>query len=286
MSTHAIVPGTSTTHIWDAVSRPPSTALKQIKGGRLTGMTDVNPQWRYRAMTETFGPCGDGWKYEIARVWQEQGTEGQMLAFAEVHLWWRNSPGPWNGPIPGIGGSMLIAKERDGLRTNDEGYKMAVTDALSVAMKMLGVAADIYAGLWDGSKYKEEAVAPTIQTPRRLSDRRSDGKVADLSGEFRGGGVADCHVDIPNAEVDDTLALLERSVVEVNAKAEAQVTNSFITEAQRKRLFGIFKQSGHTKEQVSAWLASGGIESSKQITQNEYEAICERLADPTPLGAS
>lgn len=259
MSTHTIAPGTSTTHIWDAVSRPPSTALKQIKGGRLTGMTDVNPQWRYRAMTEVFGPCGQGWKYEIVRTWTEPGTEGQVLAFCEVHLWWRENHGAeWDGPIPGIGGSMLITKERDGLRTNDEGFKMATTDALSVAMKMLGVAADIYAGLWDGSKYKEEAVAPTVQMPRRLSEAKKP-------------------------EHDDTPALLERSVAEVNAKAEAQVTNSFITEAQRKRLFGIFKQSGHTKEQVSAWLASGGIESSKQITQNEYEAICERLADPRPL---
>lgn len=261
MSTHTIAPGTSTTHIWDAVSRPPATALKQIKGGRLTGMTDVNPQWRYRAMTEVFGPCGQGWKYEIVRTWTEPGTEGQVLAFCEVHLWWRENHGAeWDGPIPGIGGSMLITKERDGLRTNDEGFKMATTDALSVAMKMLGVAADIYAGLWDGSKYKEEAVAPTVQMPRRLSEAKKP-------------------------EHDDTLALLERSVAEVNAKAEAQVTNSFITEAQRKRLFGIFKQSGHTKEQVSAWLASGGIESSKQITQNEYEAICDRLADPTPLSA-
>jgi len=260
MSTHTIAPGTSTTHIWDAVSRPPATALKQIKGGRLTGMTDVNPQWRYRAMTEVFGPCGQGWKYEIARTWTDAGTEGQILAFAEIHLWW-NDGEQWQGPIPGIGGSMLVAKERDGLRTNDEAFKMATTDALSVAMKMLGVAADIYAGLWDGTKYKEEAVAsPTVQMPRRLSEAKKP-------------------------EHDDTLALLERSVVEVNAKAEAQVTNSFITEAQRKRLFGIFKQSGHTKEQVSAWLASGGIESSKQITQNEYEAICDRLADPTPLEA-
>ena len=265
MSTHTIAPGTSTTHIWDAVSRPPATALKQIKGGRLTGMTDVNPQWRYRAMTETFGPCGYGWRFDIVRTWTEPGTEGQVLAFSEVHLWWRRTdygntePDDWQGPIPGIGGSMLVTKERDGLRTNDEGFKMATTDALSVAMKMLGVAADIYAGLWDGSKYKEEAVAPTVQMPRRLSEAKKP-------------------------EHDDTLALLERSVVEVNAKAEAQVTNSFITEAQRKRLFGIFKQSGHTKEQVSAWLASGGIESSKQITQNEYEAICDRLADPTLLG--
>jgi uncharacterized protein YajQ (UPF0234 family) len=33
---------------------------------------------------------------------------------------------------------------------------MAVTDAISVAMKMLGVAADIYAGKFDGSKYLRE----------------------------------------------------------------------------------------------------------------------------------
>ena len=34
---------------------------------------------------------------------------------------------------------------------------MAITHALSTAMKMLGMAADIYAGMWDGSKYKQEA---------------------------------------------------------------------------------------------------------------------------------
>ena len=49
---------------------------------------------------------------------------------------------------------MLIAKEKAGLYTSDEAYKMAVTDALSVALKALGVAADIYLGNFDGSKYK------------------------------------------------------------------------------------------------------------------------------------
>ena len=32
---------------------------------------------------------------------------------------------------------------------------MAVTDALSTALKMLGVAADIYSGRWDGSKFRD-----------------------------------------------------------------------------------------------------------------------------------
>lgn len=247
----------ASTTIWDAVKRPPESALKQIKGGRLTGMTDVNPQWRYRAMTEVFGPCGQGWKYEIARTWTDAGTEGQILAFAEIHLWW-NDGEQWQGPIPGIGGSMLVAKERDGLRTNDEAFKMATTDALSVAMKMLGVAADIYAGRWDGTKYKEEDVAtPTIKMPTRLSEAKKPAE----------------------PELIDTLMA---SIDEINAKADvAQVTNAYITEAQRKRLFGIFKGSGHTPEQVKAWLGK----SSKEITQHEYDAICERLSDPTPLEA-
>ena len=33
---------------------------------------------------------------------------------------------------------------------------MAVTDAFSTSLKMIGVAADIYAGRWDGSKYNEQ----------------------------------------------------------------------------------------------------------------------------------
>ena len=53
-----------------------------------------------------------------------------------------------------------MAKESKGLYSSDEGYKMAVTDALSVAMKSLGVAADIYAGKWDGSKYADAKEAP------------------------------------------------------------------------------------------------------------------------------
>jgi len=151
---------------YNALRKPPPSALKTIGGGRLKGMTDINPQWRYEAMTEQFGPCGLGWKYEIEKLWLEPGTDGQMVAFAQVHLHIKLD-GEWGEAIPGIGGSMLIAKESGGLRTNDEAFKMAVTDALSAAMKMVGVAADIYAGLWDGSKYKDPAVPSTPEKQRR-----------------------------------------------------------------------------------------------------------------------
>lgn len=149
---------------WNALARPPVTALKEIKGGRLSGMTDVNPQWRYQAMTERFGMCGVGWKYEIDKLWTESGADGEVLGFAQVSVR-VNVVGTWSDPIVGIGGNHLIAKEKAGLRNNDECWKMAVTDALSVALKMIGVAADIYAGRWDGSKFKDEPQAAQAAKP-------------------------------------------------------------------------------------------------------------------------
>jgi len=147
--------------IWNALKQPPASALKKIGGGRLKGMTDINPQWRYKAMTEQFGVCGIGWTYEIDSTWFEHGSDGQVCAFAKITLYtWIKERDAWSRGIAGIGGSMMIAKEKSGLYTSDECYKMAVTDALSVAMKMLGVASDIYEGLWDGSKYRDAPEAP------------------------------------------------------------------------------------------------------------------------------
>ena len=149
----------SNMEIWDRLKQPPKAALKAIVAGRLKGKTDINPQWRLQAMTEQFGPCGKGWSYRIEALWTEPGIDGQVFAFAQVSVRVGDSE-----PIPGIGGSMLIAKESGGLHHNDEAFKMATTDALSVALKALGVAADIYLGLWDGSKYKDAPALPKPDT--------------------------------------------------------------------------------------------------------------------------
>ncbi len=142
--------------VYKSLSQPPATALRQITAGNLKGKTDINPQWRYEIMTKTFGLVGIGWKYEIQKVWTEQGAKGEVLAFAQVAVFIRNpDTKDWSDPIVGIGGSKLVNAFSAGLQSNDEGYKMAVTDAFSTSLKMLGVAADIYAGKWDGIKYKE-----------------------------------------------------------------------------------------------------------------------------------
>ncbi len=139
--------------IWKDLTTPPEWAKKPIKAGRLKGKTDINPMWRYEAMTFQFGPCGEGWKYTIDSLWKEEVSDGCVLAFAQVTLYIKNGE-EWGEGIPGIGGNQMVALEKAGPHPNDECYKMAVTDALSVACKMIGVGADVYKGLSD-SKYED-----------------------------------------------------------------------------------------------------------------------------------
>jgi hypothetical protein len=150
--------------IYDKLKQAPAWALRPIQAGRLKGKTDINPQWRYEALTEVFGTCGKGWKYEVLDFQTVPSTNGEIAAFASINLYVKIDDA-WSDPIPGVGGSMFVEQEKNGLHTNDECYKMAVTDALSVATKMLGMAADVYKGLWDGTKYKQlpaEKKTPTL----------------------------------------------------------------------------------------------------------------------------
>lgn len=154
--------------VFNKVRRVPQTALKQIGAGRLKGMSDINPVWRILAMTNTFGICGVGWKYEIEKQWSETfGNE--IKGFCNINLYVKVD-GVWSDAIPGTGGASFVTMERNGAYVSDEVYKMALTDALSVAMKSLGVAADVYfaKGVDLGTKYAidEQAAYGQLVTPQ------------------------------------------------------------------------------------------------------------------------
>lgn len=157
--------------IYNTVRNPPKEALKPIKGGRLSGYTDINPMWRIKALTEQFGVCGIGWKYTITKQWTEQGANGEVAAFTNIDLYIKVN-GEWSDAIPGTGGSSFIAKERSGLYTSDECFKMSLTDAISVACKSLGFAADIY---WnnDRSKYDRPEETQMAEPQKKIDDTKA-----------------------------------------------------------------------------------------------------------------
>lgn len=136
--------------LYNRVRVVPEEAKKPIKGGRLNGMTDINPMWRIKVLTSEYGPCGIGWFYKPVKKWTEQ-VGGETVAFVDIELFVKVD-GEWSQPICGTGGSKLSQNERNGLFVSDECYKMATTDAISVACKQLGIGADVYFGA-DRTKY-------------------------------------------------------------------------------------------------------------------------------------
>lgn len=149
--------------IYDATKSCPENALKKIEAGRLKGKSDINPMWRIKKLTELFGTCGVGWYYDITKQWIDVGAKGELAAFCNIDLYIKVE-NEWSKPIKGTGGSMFVASEKNGLYTSDECFKMALTDAISVACKALGFAADVY---WsnDKTKYDQPRETPAQQQP-------------------------------------------------------------------------------------------------------------------------
>lgn len=136
--------------IYNSFRSVPDSAKKNITGGRLKNFTNINAMWRIQMLTNMFGPCGIGWKYIIREKRLENGPNGEIAVFVDIDLYYKMD-GAWSDAVPGTGGSMFAEKERNGIHVSDECYKMALTDALSVSCKALGMGADVY---WDADPTK------------------------------------------------------------------------------------------------------------------------------------
>ena len=155
--------------IYDAVRAVPEQAKKKITGGRLAGMTDINSMWRIKVLTEQFGPCGEGWYTSDVKYWQDRlDNNGSVALFCSLLLHVKID-GAWSQPIYGIGGNTLVAAEKSGLRIDDEAYKKAYTDAISVACKALGIGADVYfeKDVTKYSEYEGESEQPAQQPAKQ-----------------------------------------------------------------------------------------------------------------------
>lgn len=171
--------------IYNQVRSVPAEALKKITGGRLKGMSDINPMWRIKMLTEVFGLCGVGWKTEIVEKRLERGHGDEIVCFVDINLYVKID-GAWSDPIPGMGGSSFVTKEAKGLHTSDECFKMAYTDAISVACKSLGFAADVYFSN-DRTKYSQsndDQEKPNDQEKPADRDKPKEVKIGEVKAKW------------------------------------------------------------------------------------------------------
>lgn len=151
-------------HFYNQGREVPDNAKKPISAGRLKGKTDINPMWRIKRLTEMFGPVGIGWWYEITEkhIVNDELTK-QKSAFVDILLFYKDpETGKDSRGIPGTGGSSFVSQENNGPYLSDECFKMALTDAISVAAKAIGIGADVYFEK-DRTKYADEQEAPQVR---------------------------------------------------------------------------------------------------------------------------
>ena len=121
--------------VYDVARKVPSNAIKKISGGAYgaAGLSDVNPQWRIERMTEIFGTIGDGWVWEPVEQWVENGVH-----YAHVVVQYKKADGEYSLPVHGYGGTKVGSKDDSDL------LKSSFTDAISNALRYLGVGADVW----------------------------------------------------------------------------------------------------------------------------------------------
>lgn len=144
---------------YDLARSVPDEAKKSFNNGKFSG-TDINPMWRIKKLTELFGPAGVGWYTEvISERFEDHGD--MTIAVVNLNLYVKVN-GEWSKPIYGTGGNVVVRKGN----VSDEGYKMAYTDALSVACKALGIGADVY---FEKDKTKYTAAQAPVEAPAKTT---------------------------------------------------------------------------------------------------------------------
>ncbi len=141
--------------LWDRLGKTDPAHTKSFqRAGGFKG-TAIKPMWSYRRMTEEYGPCGIGWGVNEPSF-QLVHSADEALVYCTVSVW----HGVRENVVFGVGGDKAVAKFSSGIKTDDEAFKKAFTDAITNALKLIGVGADIHMGMFDDSKYVNGILPP------------------------------------------------------------------------------------------------------------------------------
>jgi hypothetical protein len=163
------------TSLWDKLGKTDPAHTKEFKrAGGFKG-TAIKPMFSYRRMTEEFGPCGTGWGINEPSF-QVVPTAEAVLVYCTVSVWY----GKREILVFGVGGDMVYGKRGNFTSVDDEAFKKAFTDAVTNALKLIGVGADVHMGMFDDNKYVN-----TITSEFKAEKAANDGKKVSAAHQKR-----------------------------------------------------------------------------------------------------
>ena len=146
--------------LWERAFTTDPRAVKPITGKQYNG-NSPKPYWIVERLTDEFGPCGIGWGFTIVSERYERFGDSESLHIAVVRMWYELDGR--RGELEQVGqtrGSYMTAAKPDKpakLLVDEDAPKKSVTDALVKCASYLGFAGDIFSGMWDDSKYVQQA---------------------------------------------------------------------------------------------------------------------------------
>lgn len=178
------------TKIWDILGRTDPKHTQQFKrGGGFKG-TAIKPIWSYRRMTEEFGPCGIGWGVGEPSFQIVQGVNSEVLVYCTASVWYKHGDDA-SQTVYGVGGDKIVTHVRASEQYNrperwendDEAFKKAFTDAVTNALKLIGVGADVHMGMFDDNKYVNTMKQEFSDTPAEKPASSASLKKPDENGQ-------------------------------------------------------------------------------------------------------
>ena len=146
--------------LWRRAFTTDPRAVKAITGKQYQG-NSPKPYWIVERLTDEFGPCGIGWGFTILSERFERFGEHESLHIAVVRLWYTMDGK--RGEFEQVGQTRASymsagsATKPGRFIVDEDAPKKSVTDALVKCASYLGFAGDIFSGMWDDSKYVEQA---------------------------------------------------------------------------------------------------------------------------------
>jgi len=206
------------TKLWDILGRTDPKHTKAFtRGGGFKG-TAIKPMWSYRRMTEEFGPCGIGWGVGEPTFHVHPGCDGELLVYCTASVWYRDTA-LGECRIYGVGGDKVVNKFSSGLKSDDEAFKKAFTDAVTNALKLLGVGADVHMGMFDDSKYVNTMRDEFSKTPNTVTGPA----VKSSAALKRAGSWAELHADLTKDFGDcKSLVTLSKLRADYRERAKAE----------------------------------------------------------------
>ncbi|MDH1865701.1 hypothetical protein N5D83_02570 [Pseudomonas chengduensis] len=177
--------------LWESVKTTDKafTKTQDLEGRQVTS---INGMYVVQRATETFGPIGKGWGYEILVDRFDQGAPirdkktGEVIAHEQMHtillkLWYVH--GGKRSHVTQYGHTPFVRSSQWGAYTDFDAPKKSLTDAIKKCLSLLGFCADVHLGMFEDETYLEG-----LDLKKRLEEAGEGGKqevMEEVKAEFR-----------------------------------------------------------------------------------------------------